>query len=112
MLTTPPETRNAIAAPCDILLSIRPLARGGDTLVFLGDVNATRILNWDQAVDTVDVANAAAWTITRDIGTDTVLGHGVSDLTFAGITGLTDAADFLILARADNTFSPQRISTG
>jgi len=52
-----------------------------DTLIFIGSVENTTV---------------TAWTITLDDGTNTALSDGTSDLTFIGITGVTDVSDFLI----------------
>lgn len=67
-----------------------------DTLIFFGSVEDGRISNWTQGVDTVDVVDHTLWAVTLDDGTDTTLSDGTSTLTFLGVTGLTDANDFLI----------------
>jgi hypothetical protein len=67
-----------------------------DTLVFLGSVDNTTILNWDYGTDlAVDVVDPSAWVIS-DNGTNTTLINGTDELVFAGVTGLTDVGDFLM----------------
>ncbi len=67
-----------------------------DTLILTRSVEDGRISNWTQGVDTVDVFDHTLWAVTLDDGTDTTLSDGTSTLTFLGVTGLTDAGDFLI----------------
>ncbi|MEP5155272.1 hypothetical protein, partial [Planktotalea sp.] len=66
-----------------------------DSVTFLGSVHSATIENWEEGVDIVDVLDPSTWTLMVD-GTDTTLSNGVSDIRFAGITGLTDVSDFLI----------------
>ncbi len=70
-----------------------------DTLIFAGTfsegITDITIENWVSGIDLIDVDDSLLWLI-HDDGTDTTLSNGTSDLTFIGITGLTDVDDFLI----------------
>lgn len=66
-----------------------------DELVFLGSVKNAEVDGFEPGVDTVDVLDPGAWAITDDTGSNTTLSDGISDITFLGITGLTDPDDFL-----------------